>query len=567
MKKAVLFMLVVTMVFSTFMMAVNAADEEIHGFSYNSNDYFSTNVEEQTGSGKTLGESGWRSVNGTTEGTMGNDDDAWFYINGEKKTMYLSTRPTRTSGWTCYNTNDKNIPALVYNTPSKYLTGDQTIKFNSYIAHSTGSFGVRFKVHNDGKNYYAVVFGGDWIADNNNGPQISYKIYKFVNGEIADYKEGKAADGNIQTGEFPVVNISCEGATISFELVSDNGSGTIVRTWKDSWTDKNPFTFSETDTATVWLTACGNKGDNKRFAYFKNIEINSVSSVTGTYDDGTLKYDTRYKRSGDTITDAKATITGFSAGATNDAKKTLTVPATVTDADGIEYTVTKIANDAFKGVKELLYIEAGESALEEIGDSSFRGSEVRTVKLPSTLTTISGSAFRGCSYLNAINIPEKVTKIGYCAFYQVLGGKSDTYLNITFEGNAIKLNQYDIDFPSGRNNKIKATVSHPDVKSAVENYCSSYSIGCETEYAMLYKNGTAKFYAPSALNNDMFIVALYNGDTLINADVKNITASAGESYEYNLAENNIDLSGCTQAKAFLLTNGELTPLAVSLTLK
>ena len=571
MKKAVLFMLVVTMVFSTFMMAVNAADEEIHGFSYNSNDFFSTNVERQTGSGKTLGTSGWRSVT-EAEGKMGSSDDAWFEI--KNNTMYLSTRRIRSnSDYTRYNNGDVNIPALVYDTPSTYLTGDQTIKFNAYIAHRTASFSVRFKVHNEGKNYYAIAFGGDFIADNNNesSDAIAYKIYKFIDGKIADYKEVKAKDvgGTLTAYEYPIVKVNCEGATISFEVVSYNSNNEVVKTWKDSWTDKAPFAFNETDTATVWLTAGGNNGDNSRFAYFKNIEINSVSNVTGTYDDGTLKYDTRYKSSGDTNTDAKATITGFSAGATNDAKKTLTVPATVTDADGIEYTVTKVANDAFRGVKELLYVEAGESALEEIGESSFRGSEVRTVKLPSTLTVIAENAFRGCNYLNKINIPEKVTVIKPNTFYSIMGLSGNEYLDITFEGSEIAFNSDAIVFDNASGiKKVKATVSYPAVKSAVEAYCSSKSIGCKVEYAMLYKDGVVKFCAPEALDNDMFIVALYDANnTLVNANVKYISKDAGEICEYNLAENNIDLSGCTQAKAFLLTNGELTPLAVSLTLK
>ena len=44
------------------------------------------------------------------------------------------------------------------------------------------------------------------------------------------------------------------------------------------------------------------------------------------------------------------------------------------------------------------------------------GSE-KTYDIPSSVTSIDGSAFRGCSALTSINIPSSVTSIGEAAFW------------------------------------------------------------------------------------------------------------------------------------------------------
>ena len=52
----------------------------------------------------------------------------------------------------------------------------------------------------------------------------------------------------------------------------------------------------------------------------------------------------------------------------------------------------------------------------EIPHSALLGSSVRTVTLPSTLRTIRGYAFSGCTYLTHIELPEGLEAIGDCAF-------------------------------------------------------------------------------------------------------------------------------------------------------
>ena len=65
-----------------------------------------------------------------------------------------------------------------------------------------------------------------------------------------------------------------------------------------------------------------------------------------------------------------------------------------------------------------------------ISENAFRSrNALKTVKLPSTLTTIESEAFRSCSNLQAMDIPELVTYIGNSAFRDCVGMKSLTIRN------------------------------------------------------------------------------------------------------------------------------------------
>ena len=62
------------------------------------------------------------------------------------------------------------------------------------------------------------------------------------------------------------------------------------------------------------------------------------------------------------------------------------------------------------------------SGVTSIGDSAFRGcSGLTSVSIPSSVTSIGGSAFRGCSGLTSVNIPNSVTSIGSGAFSNCSG--------------------------------------------------------------------------------------------------------------------------------------------------
>ena len=79
-------------------------------------------------------------------------------------------------------------------------------------------------------------------------------------------------------------------------------------------------------------------------------------------------------------------------------------------------TVKSIASDAFKYCG-LETIDMGEYLVEVISKEMFLGcSNLRSIKIPKSLTTIEKEAFRGCSSLESIKIPSGVECIPSCTF-------------------------------------------------------------------------------------------------------------------------------------------------------
>ena len=104
----------------------------------------------------------------------------------------------------------------------------------------------------------------------------------------------------------------------------------------------------------------------------------------------------------------------------------VTIPATVTH-NGVEYSVTSIGGSAFRDCSSLTAITLPES-VTSIGSSAFSGcSSLTAITIPEGVTSIEFQAFWGCSSLTAITIPEGVTSIGLQAFW---GCSSLTAINI-----------------------------------------------------------------------------------------------------------------------------------------
>lgn len=96
--------------------------------------------------------------------------------------------------------------------------------------------------------------------------------------------------------------------------------------------------------------------------------------------------------------------------------KTVIIPATV-QIGGTYYKVTQIANNAFRGNKNVTQIIVG-SNVKTIGKNAFSGARnLRTVVIGKNVTDIEANAFNGCISLTSMRIPSKVVKIGSCAFY------------------------------------------------------------------------------------------------------------------------------------------------------
>lgn len=98
----------------------------------------------------------------------------------------------------------------------------------------------------------------------------------------------------------------------------------------------------------------------------------------------------------------------------------ITIPDSVKKGENI-YTVTRIANEAFSGLKNVKSV-ALPATITYIGRSAFDGCEnLESITLPEGLTEIGKNAFACCWSLKTIAIPDSVEKIGKGAFLKCNG--------------------------------------------------------------------------------------------------------------------------------------------------
>ena len=84
---------------------------------------------------------------------------------------------------------------------------------------------------------------------------------------------------------------------------------------------------------------------------------------------------------------------------------------------GTAYSVTSIGNSAFKGCSGLKSVTIPNS-VTSIGNWAFSGCRgLTSVTIPNSVTSIGDWAFSSCSYLTSVTIPNSVTSIGYGVFW------------------------------------------------------------------------------------------------------------------------------------------------------
>ena len=104
----------------------------------------------------------------------------------------------------------------------------------------------------------------------------------------------------------------------------------------------------------------------------------------------------------------------------NEYSGSVTIPATVT-YNNKTYPVTFISYSAFRDCSNLTNINIPNS-VTSIGSYAFSScSSLTNINIPKSVTSIIGGAFAGCSNLTNINIPNSVTTIGYKAFNNCSG--------------------------------------------------------------------------------------------------------------------------------------------------
>ena len=150
-------------------------------------------------------------------------------------------------------------------------------------------------------------------------------------------------------------------------------------------------------------------GDNK-----KTSEETKTPAATGTEVASSNAADkSEYK-----VTSSDATAPAVEYEGTKDtAAKTVIIPNTVTDANGVTYSVTKIADNALKGNTTVKEVTVGNNIVE-IGEGAFQNAtKLTTVKLGSNVTTIDKNAFAGCTKLKKVTASgSKITTVAESAF-------------------------------------------------------------------------------------------------------------------------------------------------------
>lgn len=105
----------------------------------------------------------------------------------------------------------------------------------------------------------------------------------------------------------------------------------------------------------------------------------------------------------------------------------MTIPETVADDDGKEYTVVEIGDEAsiYYNTKSKPDYETNKnikginipSTIKSIGDKAFKNLEnLEEMNFPEGLTSIGAEAFKGCKSIKEINLPETLSKVGERTF-------------------------------------------------------------------------------------------------------------------------------------------------------
>ena len=172
---------------------------------------------------------------------------------------------------------------------------------------------------------------------------------------------------------------------------------------------------------------------SRKTRFLKNKFVLLVCMLVGTFTAGAYNFvvdGIYYNKNGN-----EATVTYKDAGY-NTYKGEVTIPSTVTYG-GETLTVIAIGDNAFKSCTGLTSVTIP-NTVNALGASSFRGCNGLTnITLPQSVTTIGAEAFYGCTHLTSMEIPNSVTSIGNYSFYNCT-----SLASITIPNSVIYLGSY-----------------------------------------------------------------------------------------------------------------------------
>lgn len=257
-------------------------------------------------------------------------------------------------------------------------------------------------------------YADECVSKNYNNCTVKYLTYKTVNGiESTCTTDGYSGD---------MICNECESFSKKGTVIPATG-----HTW-DNGTVTKEATATEDGVKTYTCTLCGTTKTE-------------AIPATGVPQAGTEIKDTSgtvsYEVTGSDTTNPTVAYTGTN----SSTAKTITIPATVT-VDGVTYTVTAIADGAFKGNKTVTKVTIPKN-ITTIGANAFNGcTKLKKVTVGSSVTSVGANAFKGCKALTKVTLPSKTTKIGANAFNGCTKLKTMTIKSKKMTGKTISKNAF-----------------------------------------------------------------------------------------------------------------------------
>ena len=149
----------------------------------------------------------------------------------------------------------------------------------------------------------------------------------------------------------------------------------------------------------------------------------------------------------------------------------------------IENSVTSIGSCAFDGCTSLTSVTIPNS-VTSIGDNAFHGcTSLTSVTIPNSVTSIGIYTFRGCTSLTSVTVPDSVTSIGDYAFEDCTGLTSIIVLtpDCEFGSHIVERNVKIYGFANSTANKY----ADSNGNEFIEIYCNYYSMEHDYESKIL----------------------------------------------------------------------------------
>ena len=212
----------------------------------------------------------------------------------------------------------------------------------------------------------------------------------------------------------------------------------------------------------------------------------------------------------------------------NEYSGAVTIPESVT-YNGNTYSVTSIGYEAFRNCSSLTSVEIPNS-VTSIGYDAFRNcSSLTSVEIPNSVTSIGFSAFSHCSSLTSVKIPNSVTSIGSSAF-----SYCDGLISVEIPNSVTSIEAYAFSYCSSLTSVVIGN-SVTSIGFSAFSHCSSLtsvvignSVTSIGVLAFSCCDGLTSVEIPNSVTS-IGSSAFYGCSSLTSVEIPNSVTSIGES--------------------------------------